>query len=351
MNDDGVRSDGGSRPGDTMVERSEDPGWWLWLLLNANRWTVSALLMGFVFVGILVLSVVSPVGLRELMLAKEPILALFQALITGLITGVTLVVTINQLVLSQELGAVEDQRKRLDGSIEFRADVESAIDAPIAPPEPASFLQAIVSATGDRAIEFRDAVAESRDEEFRERVDDFVENLTGHADVVCDEIEEAQFGTYEVIKAALDYNYSWKIFRARRIKNTHTEEFTDEARARYDELLESLELLGLAREHFKTLYFQWELINLSRAMMYVAVPALVVTVSMVLFFDVDAVSGTVLGIDALVWVVAAGVTIGVAPFLLLIAFVVRIATMAKRTLAIGPFILRESGRAEDIEWE
>ena len=86
-------------------------------------------------------------------------------------------------------------------------------------------------------------------------------------------------------------------------------------------------------------------------MMYVAVPALVVTVSMVLFFDADAVSGTVLGIDALVWVVAAGVTIGVAPFLLLIAFVLRIATMAKRTLAIGPFILRESGRGEDIEWE
>ncbi|QLG47331.1 hypothetical protein [Natrinema halophilum] len=37
------------------------------------------------------------------------------------------------------------------------------------------------------------------------------------------------------------------------------------------------------------------------------------------------------------------------PFLLLIAFILRIATIAKRTLAIGPFILRESSRGEEID--
>ncbi|WP_440766184.1 hypothetical protein [Natronorubrum sp. DTA7] len=341
----------GSQPSDTMAERSTDPTWKHQLLLNANRWLVTAGFMAFVFVGLLAVGELSPVSLRALMGEKAPVNTLFQALVTALITGVTLVVTINSLVLSQELGAVEDQRGRLDGALEFREDVESSIDAPISPPEPASFVQAIIAASEERATDFRDAVSDSRDDELIERVDDFVDNLTTHADSIRDELEDAQFGTYDVVKAALDYNYSWKIFRARRIKNAHVDSFDEEAEEAYDELLESLKLFGLAREHFKTLYFQWELINLSRAMMYVAVPALVVAISMLLFFDADAVTGTILGIDAIVWIVIATSTVAVTPFLLLIAFILRIATMAKRTLAIGPFILRDSSRGEEINWE
>ncbi|ADB59499.1 hypothetical protein Htur_0601 [Haloterrigena turkmenica DSM 5511] len=341
----------GSQPSDTMAERSESPTLKHTLLLNANRWLITAGLMLFVFVGLLVVARASPVSLRALMGSADPVETLFQALTTALITGVTLVVTINSLVLSQELGAVEDQRERLDGALEFRTDVESSIDAPISPPEPASFAQAIIAASEDRATDFREAVSESQDEELKERVDNFVDNVTTHADSIRDDLEDADFGTYEVVKAALDYNYSWKIFRARRIKNSHADSFTDEANEAYDDLLESLKLFGLAREHFKTLYFQWELINLSRAMMYVAVPALVVTMAMLLFFDADAVVGTYLGVDALVWIVAAASTVAVTPFLLLIAFILRIATMAKRTLAIGPFILRDSSRGEDIDWE
>ncbi|WP_049888870.1 hypothetical protein [Natronococcus occultus] len=344
-------SDSGSQPADTMVERSSSSRWKLWLLLNANRWLVTALFAAFAFVGLLAISQVSPVSLRGLMGTKEPVHFLFQALVTSLITGVTLVLTINQLVLSQELGAVDDQRGRLEGSLEFHEDVEDVIDAPISPPDPASFLQAIIDASQDRAIEFRESVADSRDEEFEERVDDFVGNVTDHADSVHERLNDAQFGTYDVIKAALDYNYSWKIFRARRIRNVHADSFTDEAREAHDQLLESLKLFGLAREHFKTLYFQWELINLSRAIMYVSVPALVVAMSMIAFFDADAVTGTVLGIDAVVWVVVTAATISIVPFLLLVAFVLRLGTMAKQTLAIGPFILRESNRNEEIEWD
>ncbi|GAB7018502.1 hypothetical protein [Halostagnicola bangensis] len=343
-------SDEGSQPSDTMAERSVDSTWKHELLLNANRWAITASLMLFVFVGLVVVSQLSPVSLRSLLETKEPVHTLFQGLTTALITGVTLVVSINSLVLSQELGAVEDQRERLDGAMKFREDVESSIDAPVSPPEPSSFLQAIIAASEERANDFRSAVSDSHDQEFVDRVDDFTDNLTTHADTIRGDLEDAQFGTYAVVKSALDYNYSWKIFRARRIEQSHADSFTDEARDAYDELLESLKLFGLAREHFKTLYFQWELINLSRAMMYVAVPALVVTASMILFFDANAASGTVLGIDALVWIVAATTTIAVTPFLILISFFVRIATVAKRTLAIGPFILRESGRGEDIDW-
>jgi hypothetical protein len=63
----------------------------------------------------------------------------------------------------------------------------------------------------------------------------------------------------------------------------------------------------------------------------------------------NAVPGTTLGMDNLVWVASGAYTIGLAPFVVLVAYVLRIATMAKRTLAIGPFILRETESGEGEE--
>ena len=41
---------------------------------------------------------------------------------------------------------------------------------------------------------------------------------------------------------------------------------------------------------------------------------------------------------------------GIVALGILLAYVLRIATIAKRTLAIGPFVLRETDRSETIEW-
>jgi predicted Rossmann fold nucleotide-binding protein DprA/Smf involved in DNA uptake len=71
---------------------------------------------------------------------------------------------------------------------------------------------------------------------------------------------------------------------------------------------------------------------------------------MILYVDAGAISGTALGVDAVVVLAAAAVTVAVAPFLLLLAYVLRIATVTKRTLSIGPFILRETD-ADEVEWD
>nr|MCH7662101.1 hypothetical protein [Euryarchaeota archaeon] len=104
-----------------------------------------------------------------------------------------------------------------------------------------------------------------------------------------------------------------------------------------------------AREHFKTLYFQWELINLSRAILYAAVPALVVVAGMLMYVDVDAVSGATMGVDNLVLLTSGAFTISLIPFVILLTYILRIATVAQRTLAMGPFILRESERDADSD--
>ena len=186
------------------------------------------------------------------------------------------------------------------------------------------------------------------DDRLRERVDGLVDSIEGNADAVTGRLADAQFGTFGVLAAALDYNYSWKVYEARRIRNTH--DLSEEADRALDRLTEALTFFGPAREHFKTLYFQWEIVNLSRAILYAAVPALLVSVGMILFVDdPGTVTGTTLGVGNLLWVVSGAVALALVPFMLLLSYVLRIATVAKRTLAIGPFVLRESDRSGDID--
>jgi hypothetical protein len=146
----------------------------------------------------------------------------------------------------------------------------------------------------------------------------------------------------------LNYNYSLKIYEGRRLAHEHEDDLPDEAVDALDAVVKALEAFGVAREHVKTLYFEWELIDLSRVMAYTAVPALLVSAAAILYLDDPAaVPGTTLGVADLVWVVSAAITVALAPFALLLSYVLRLATVAKRTLAIGPFVLRSTDHPDE----
>ena len=200
---------------------------------------------------------------------------------------------------------------------------------------PSAFLCALIEAIRDRARALEAAAGD--DEPVQRVVDATVEN----ADAVVDRLEGANFGEFDVVRTSLDFNYSWKLYATNRLKG---DDRSEETRAALEDLSEALSLYGPAREHFKTLYFQSELISLSRTVLYVSIPSLVTSATVVLLFDVENYPGTVLGLDLGVLVVAAATAVAVAPFAILLSYVLRIATITRRTLAIGPFILRSSDR-------
>ncbi|QGA81670.1 hypothetical protein [Halomicrobium sp. LC1Hm] len=320
----------------TMRERADESRWKLWLLLGADRRVVAALALLSVFLALVALSQVVGTDLRAAIGSSDPVETLFQGLLTAIITGVTLVVTLSQLVLSQELGALGDQRERMDGAMSFRRSVESVIDSDVTPPDPASFLRSLVAAVGRQAATLQTAAEGSGDERLRS----FADDLVADADAVGDDLEASQFGTFEVVFAALNFNYASKIYEARRLRAADA---TDDAAGALDDLVETLTLFGPAREHVKTLYFQWELIELSRAIAYAAVPALIVSAGMILYGgQTGVVQGSVLGVDSVVWLVSAATTVALVPFVLLLAYILRIVTVAKRTLSIGPLVLRDT---------
>jgi len=342
----------GDEPADTMRERAERDPRLLYLLLKADRWLVAGLFSLGLFAALVLGGTLHPTPAQILLITGDPVNTTFQALTTGIVTAVTLVLTLSQLILSQELGAAGDQRDRMEGAMLFRDDVADAVGEPVSPTEPAAFLRSLVAATGDQARAVDEALrTDPVDENLADRITTYLDSITGNADTVTDQLTDAEFGEFDVLNAALNYNYSWKIYAGRRIVESDGDRLSAETVDALNRLTDTLALFGPAREHFKTLYFQWELSNLSRVILYAAIPALAVTIGSIAFLSPPDFPGSTLGVADSLWLLATAVTLSMTPFTLLLSYLLRIITVTKRTLAIGPFTLRGADRTVDIERE
>ncbi|WP_226479641.1 hypothetical protein [Natrinema amylolyticum] len=320
-----------------------------WILLDANRWTLAGILSVGAFATFAGLGIAA-LPIREAVENGTPIDTAFQALIAAILTGVTLVVSINQLVLSQELGRLGDQKTWMDEAMAYRSDAEELFGR-VGPPDPAQFLQTLVKTSSDRAEALWEAVADTTDDDLRSRTERLVENVRRNSDEIHSQLETSEFGEFGVLRSGLNYNYSWKIYAVRRLRDEHEESLDDEQLAAFDGLIDSLTLFGPALEHFKSLYFQWELVHLTRSILYAGLPGAVAATATVLYLDAGSASGATLGVDNLVWLVSTSATLALVPFFLLAAYVLRIATISKRTGSLGPFILRRAERTEAIDWD
>ncbi|HET7324719.1 MAG TPA: hypothetical protein VFJ06_10335, partial [Halococcus sp.] len=252
-------------------------------------------------------------------------------------------------VLSQELGPLGDQRDRMQGAIDFREDVEDASEIGPSPSDPSAFLRALVEAVEAKANTLADVATEGDNpDDAAEPIASYAEGVVEHSEQVADDLEGRAFGSFGVLSPVLDYNYSWKIAAARKLRYDYGDSITDETDEALSDILQMLRFFGPAREHFKTLYFQGESVNLARAILYSAMPALALSAYMMLSFDPMVLSSTTGGLDTALLVVSFIFVLTLTPFALLLAYLLRVLTVAKRTLAIGPFILRESELSEDV---
>lgn len=123
-----------------------------------------------------------------------------------------------------------------------------------------------------------------------------------------------------------------------------------EACADVDDIEDLLEDVYVTRLSFKTVYIQQELADLSIVLLYVGFAALVGGGFVILSLDrpVELTANRAL----LTAVVAGAATVALAPFAVLLWYVLRIATVARRTAAdFGPFTLQREIPADQLEWQ
>lgn len=331
-----------------MRERVGESRITLWLLITANRWAIAGTITVGAFVLLLVFDAAGPTSIRKLTTGTT-VSTVFGSIIIATVTSVTLVLTISQLVLSQEIGPLGEQRQRMQRATEFREDVEDTSNIGIAPADPSHFLQTLIDVVERRADTLNGAVTDGSDSNEFGDIVSYTDGVIEHSNEVRGDLEDAEFGSFQVLLPVLNYNYSWKIAAGRNLRNDYRESLSDAADDAFADLIEALRFFGPAREHFKTLYFQWEVVNISRAMLYSAMPALMLAGYMVFVVDPSGISGAIGGFSTAYLFVSAVYVISLFPFAVLLSYLLRLLTVAKRTLAIGPFVLRDSEHLEKIQ--
>lgn len=332
-----------SAPGETLSGRmrrglhklKSDP--YQWFVLVGDRLVVAGLLTAVFTLLVLVLVAVDVVRVHD----SSDVIYLAQGLLAGNVTLVTIVLSINQLVLSRELRSPGELQEQIGNVLEYRADVEETIRRSVVPPTPADFLATVLHGTWTNAQRLGGVVSGSElvSDGPKTEIDDLVATISDHTAHISDVLEASQEGIFSSLAVTLETNYSQSVHEARRIQSVYEDELTPSAHAVLDDLVESLLQIDVARQYFKTIYMQVELATLSRVLLYVGLPAIGSSILMFLFFIGG--PNSAVPPDYLEGLVVAVVALGFAPLAVLFSFVLRISVVAQRTVAITPFTTPE----------
>ena len=313
---------------------------------------VTAILLVGVLITLLVLSTIRPVDMYALLNDTNTIQTLFNTLLSGMILLVSVVVSINSIVLSEEITDIEHQRERIDASIQYRGQIEEFIEGDVSPARPAEFLRAILKIIDQQSSSLADIAAESDNDQFRDEAETFSENITKEAERAGETLTNARFGTFRVLLAGLNYDYSWQLHVARRFDRKYGDDLDDEEKAAIEDIVETLKVFATGREYFKSLYYKREFAHLSTRLLYVSLPAIVITSYVLLALDANLFPEvSFFMLTPLMVFVGVAYTIALVPYLTLTAYVLRAMAVTLRTLASGPFILKHGGGFENFDWE
>lgn len=297
-----------------------------WVLITGDRRVVA----GGLVVGITgVVWALIAVGL----LAVGPdssVASLFgSGLTAGVITLLTIALSINQLVLSRVFGSVNGLVDRLNGSRELRRTVESIAGVPSSPIDPATFLSLIATTLNDRA-EGLLATVDDTDWDPPETLTSAVADLAAYGENLETNLESSVG-----MKIILGTEYAQNMAAISHIRNEYAASIPEEISEELQAIEELLESVAIMRQFYKTISIQRDLATLSRLLVYSGVTAFLAAIIVTLVYRTGS---TTLPVAMLPVVVSVGLGIIVAPLALFVTYILREATVARYTVSVGPFI-------------
>lgn len=319
----------GARAGernDTLLRIKE------WVLIEGGRMSLAvgiSFVVFFLLVGLNWGGVIAFVN-------DDSITRLAGGMIAGSLSLVTLVVSLNQLILSRQFKSAGEVRDQFTEVMAFRGDIEDASDIPATPAEPTKLLEVLVADIHDRASRLPETVSGHPDGRFTSMVREYVRHVEERTERIDETLERTKFGTFGALSAAIDYNDPWQFYVARHLRNQYAESMSADAQAEFDGLIDALQRFAVAREHFKTTYLQRELTRFSQLTILSGVPSVVAAILIGLVYADF--TGATLDIVYMPYVTSALIAIVLFPLALLAAYILRTATISHRTASIGPML-------------
>lgn len=300
-----------------------------WVLIDANRLLVTGGVLVGVFAlteGLLLANVIT-VGPRS------TVKTMFgSGVISGLFTLITVALTINQLISSRVFGSPNTLRDRYDGADRLRRSVEKVTGGSPGPVDTVAF----ISLLGDEL----ERLAWTLENEAQEppgdvppMLSEYVSDLSQYAAGVSEVTREMKPAV--VMSTLAGSDYARFVSRTDELVSDHADELSEDAEETLGEIGRMLEALAISRQYFKTITIQQELAGVSRLVIYTGLPALLVAFYVTLVYRSD--PTTVVPPEVLSLVVAGAITVVTAPLVVLMVYILRIATIMRYTVSVGPF--------------
>lgn len=311
-----------------------------WILLEGHRLAVTVVLLVFVFLALLAVGRIWTLEMQQLLRETRTVENMLETIIAGILLLVPLVVSINAIALSHDMTSVETQEERINAVMIFRSKV-----ARLTPPDPemsdpATFLEGMALLMDRRADAVREA-AEEVDPALAQETEEFVAELQEVIDAF--ESDEAGLGSgarFATLWRGIEFRYGRFVDQAIVLRDSSDYELTETYDERIEDLLEAFELFAIGKEYFKSLYYEEELSRLSRILLIVSLPVILLTATAILAMSANLIPAIAMfGLPQLQVFMAAVITMALIPYVLLTSYMLRLATVSIRTATGGPFWL------------
>lgn len=310
-----------------------------WVLLEANRLAVAGALLTLVYVSMMLVGTIWTFEMQQILTETSTVENILLAFLSGIILLVSIVVSINAIVLSQDITSIGAQEDRIRGVMEFRNDIGELTDSREDLSNPATFLQIMATVISKRAQRLTDET-EGMDKES-------VEEIQAYADSVSETVDQFEdlknnYGSqFAVLWMALELDYGPHLDRSRGLQGSLGTTLHESSEERFDSLIESLQLLAIGSAYFKSLYYIKEISHLSRILLIVSLPAVLTTATAILAISAQVLPDVwVFGLPPLQSFVTTTFTIALIPYVVLTAYMLRLSTVAMRTATGGLFSLQ-----------
>ena len=315
-----------------------------WVLLEGNRLAIAGAILTLVYISLLTIGLIWPADIQAILTETSTIENILDTFMGGIILLVSIVVSINSIVLSQDIASVQNQADQTRGTREFRGDIGDMTETGESPSEPRAFLRLMATVITDRAQTLAEDAKET-DGEFADDVEAYTETIVSSIDHLA-EVDKTKHGDFNALWRALEVDYGAFLERSRTLRGVHRETIAESYDEQLDDLVESIQLFAIGRENFKTLYYYKEVSVLSRTLLIVSLPAILI-VAMAIFastagrFPEFWFASRLFGIPPLQIFVATAFTIALLPYVVLTSYMLRLSTVGIRTASAGPFSLND----------
>ena len=291
------------------------------------------------FITILGIGTIWPFEMQQLLTETAAVQTVLNTFLGGIILLVSIVVSINSIVLSYDIISIGAQEDRLQGTLEFRSEVGHLTDIEHSTMDPTSFLSIMIGVINQRANELV-TVTEELDGGDAEEISEHAKDILQTIAYVEKYVDQTGGGEFSSLWLGLDLDIGPLMDRSRVLHLAYADKLSDSGEDKFKSLIRAFELITTGRHFFKTLYYRREFSMLSRTLLIVSLPAILVTAVTILAINANILPQIwIFGLSPLLTFVAAAFTIALAPFIILTAYMLRVATVTLRATDTEPFVL------------